>query len=97
MGEGSAAESAPAKYGRSYNDGLETVGGSSGVSRKVRRQYESFDDQELDILSHSHRGDEKKLNMNEYTIDTSRESAHQDSSSDKGILQTTTFDIKYNP
>lgn len=96
MGVSSADQSTPSKYGRSNNDGLETVGGSSGVSRKVRRQYETFDDHELEMFDEAARGDDKKLNLNEITIDSGRERSHQDNSSDKAILQTTTFDIKYD-
>jgi hypothetical protein len=102
MGTSSADQSAPSKYGqygRSHNDALETVGGSSGVSRKVRRQYETFDDHELEMFDDAAaRGDDKKMNLNEITIDSGRdrERSHQDNSSDKAILQTTTFDIKYD-
>lgn len=95
MGASSAADSAPTKYGRSFNEGLETVGGSSGVSRKVRRQYEEFDDHELEVFNEP-RGDDKKLNQSEVVVDSGRDRSQQDNSSDKAILQTTTFDIKYN-
>jgi hypothetical protein len=102
MGGGSSTgDSHPTnKYGRSFNEGLETVGGTSGVSRKVRRQYETFDDHELEMFDEAPRGDSKMINTNEIVVGSGLghggERTEPDNSSDKAILQTTTFNIKYN-
>lgn len=88
-------DTTPSKYGRFSSKELETVGGSNGLSRKQRRQYESFGEHELEMLDEL-RGDRKKVMMNEITVDSGTERSHADNASDKAILQTTTFKINYD-
>lgn len=96
----STGNSTAAKYGQhgyGYNGGDRRLEQGTGASRKMRRQYENFDDHEMGVFETQGRdsgGDGKFPVTSETVVDASSDKIN-DNSSDKAILQTKTFDVRY--
>lgn len=98
---GSTGNSTGAKYGAhgyAYGGGDRRLENGTGASRKMRRKYENFDDHEMGVFQTAGRdsgGDDKLPVTSETTIDGGSDKIN-DNSSDKAILQTKTFDVRYD-
>jgi hypothetical protein len=96
----STGDSRSHKYGPNGGSTLRTIGGTGGpsgisnMSRKARRDYEEFGDAELELFDR----DAKHPNVRDTRVDATgaEDQAQPDSSSDKAILQTKTFEIRYD-
>jgi hypothetical protein len=93
---GTSGNSTSAKYAAGYvQSGDRRLETGPGASRKMRRQYENFDDHELGVFETRGRDSGDKAGVaNETIIDVNSDKLN-DSSSDKAILQTKTFDVRY--
>lgn len=95
-GGSTGAKYGPSKYG--YSGGDRRLESGPGTSRKMRRQYENFDDNEMAVFHTRGRdsGDNKMPIACETNIDAGSDKLAADNSSDKAILQTKTFDVRYD-
>jgi hypothetical protein len=98
---GSSGNSTSAKYGAhgyGYAGGDRRLEAGTGASRKMRRQYENFDDHEMGVFETQGRdsdGDGKGPMTSETVVGTGGDKVN-DNSSDKAILQTKTFNVQYS-
>lgn len=100
MGSSSGgAASNSAKYGMpTYGAGAKERHTALSSSRMRRRDYENFDDNEMAIFETRGRDSKEKADAvaNEISIEAGSDRVHADNSSDKAILQTKTFDVRYD-
>ena len=100
MGVASSNTSYGNKYGPNYAGGYVSKPGNMATaprSRKLRSQYENFnDDNELEVFESANRdNNDKHLKLNSISVDGGGE-AQPDNGSEKAILQTTTFTVRYD-
>ncbi|KAM0323242.1 hypothetical protein ACHAQA_008833 [Verticillium albo-atrum] len=96
MGASSANMSGP-NYASGYAKKETNVGGTGAFSRKVRSQYDQFEDNEMQVFKSINRDQDDKSpnNVHQISVDGGGD-VQPDNNSEKAILQTKTFTVRYD-